>query len=114
MITNNKTNYTKIISSRIQDILAQVPEVAFVNRTYDALGSASIKKSTKNKSVIVEILDESKKICIEVYVVLYYSISKNIPEIIYSIQKKIKNDIESLYDFTVKKIDVTVVGVIYK
>lgn len=115
MEISNKTSYTKIISARIYDILSQVPEVAFLSRTFDSTtNSINSKKATRNKTVVVEFLEESNKLCIEVYVILYYSILKNIPEIVYDIQKTIKNDIESLYDVKVKKTDVTVAGVIYK
>lgn len=108
---------TKVIVERVNFSVSHVDEIAYVSRYFDAnpVYKGNSRSRVRERSIVVDVLDDnSNRVSISVYVVLNHSIERNVPEIVYDLQKLIIKNVEAVTSYKVKNVDVTVVGVIFK
>ncbi|MEG1510026.1 MAG: Asp23/Gls24 family envelope stress response protein [Clostridia bacterium] len=106
---SSEVRYANIITSIAQVAAKQVDGVASV--TYEA-GSVfdSVKAKQKNKCIVVNI--NKNFVIITISINAYYNYS--VPVLVSQLQEKIKQEVEKATNYSVKYVNVNVIGVVFK
>jgi uncharacterized alkaline shock family protein YloU len=101
---NEDLNLTELIESEVL-AFTEVSRFADASLT-ENITHAVLRKDTHPSIKIAT--DDDGKVTISIEIIVYYGV--NIPQLCYDIQSKVKRDIETNTDFTVKTVNIRVEG----
>jgi uncharacterized alkaline shock family protein YloU len=107
----DQEKYEDIIEQLATGTVSEVEGVVDITQDSGATFTGRVFRS-KNSGIIVTLIEELNQAVVEVNIKAYNGY--RVPDLAYEIQTKIKQKVEGLTPYTVKTINVNVVGVVFK
>jgi uncharacterized alkaline shock family protein YloU len=108
-IKDNVTYKKKVIFSIVSLATQEINGIASISRNYVSMVKSVLSKNI-HKGIMIE-FDKNNKVNIDVFVNVKFGYS--VKDVSFRVQENIKQSVESMTEFKVGNINVTVVGVIF-
>lgn len=108
-IKDNVTYKKKVIFSIVSLATQEINGIASISRNYVSMVKSALSRNI-HKGIMID-FDKNNKVNIDVFVNVKFGYS--VKDVAFRVQENIKQSVESMTEFKVGNINVTVVGVIF-